>query len=73
MVSKARSFLSCCSVQCCNETGRAYVQWAGQMFLLGCHLLSERGIMAGEDPLEQKNLSSLSCHRKILFGLSAQC
>lgn len=29
--------------------------------------------MAGEDPLEQKNLGSLSCRGKILFGLSAQC
>lgn len=29
--------------------------------------------MAGEDPLEQKNLGSLICHYKILFGLSARC
>lgn len=29
--------------------------------------------MAGEDPLEQKNLGSLICHHKILFGPSAQC
>lgn len=29
--------------------------------------------MAGEDPLERKNLGSLICHHKILFGPSAQC
>lgn len=29
--------------------------------------------MAGEDPLEQKNPTSLICHHKIPFGPSAQC
>lgn len=29
--------------------------------------------MAGEDPLEQKNLGLLICHHKIQFGPSAQC
>lgn len=73
MVSKARSFLSCFSVQSCNETGRAYVCCAGQVFLLGCQLLSGGEIMAGEDLLEQKNPTSLICHHTIPFGPSAQC
>lgn len=29
--------------------------------------------MAGEDPVKQKNLGSLICYHKILFGPSAQC
>lgn len=48
------------------------MQWAGQMFLLGCHLLSATDRMAGQHPVEQKNLGSLVCHHEILFGPSAQ-
>lgn len=39
--------------------------WAAQMLLLGCHLLSAPDRMAGEDPVEQKNLGSLMCHHEI--------
>lgn len=74
MVSRANPLgcLSCVCVQCADETGPAYVQWAGQMFLLGCHLLSGTDRMAGEDPVEQKNLGSLICHHEIEFGPSEQ-
>lgn len=48
------------------------MQWAGQMLLLGCHLLSATGRMAGEDAVEQKDLGSLICHQEIRLGPSSQ-